>query len=227
MMYAVPAWIHLFERVLKSSFSMVSPRYIKLVFHSNWSIFLYRILNSGILPVYVYTLGFIFSPAQLGALGLVQRVLGATINFSTPITQALIPHLAEIKSTKIECYQSSYKKYSLKLLAFSSLLLLIIPIFILLLVKYSVISGGLIIEDLIYPMLMVLTIIPHVMNSLFSQNLVLLGKGKVVRNTVLSSFIIAIPLYLLSLFFIPEKIIIVYVITYYIMMFNLMRGANK
>lgn len=217
-MYLIPSFFHFLEQILQKRFSSVKVSYLKLVFSSNWNIFVYRFVNSGVLPAYVYAFSFILTPAQLGALGFVQRIMGAAINFSTPITQALIPHLARLKYEDSLNYKVKFRQYSLYFFLFSVLVMLSIPGLIYFLLTTNIVSGGFYFDDAIYPMTLVLSIVPHIMNSLFSQNLVLLSRGSSVQKSVLISVTLSIPLFFVTFFYYGDYLSVVYSLTYWLMM---------
>ncbi|ENP7579370.1 oligosaccharide flippase family protein [Vibrio alginolyticus] len=226
-MYLIPSTFHFFDQVIKKRFSLVKASYLKVVFTSNWNIFVYRFVNSGVLPAYVYAFSFILTPAQLGALGFVQRIMGAAINFSMPITQALIPHLARLKHSDEINYKVQFKKYSFYFFLLSTLVMISIPGLIYFLLTMNIVSGGFYFVDAIYPMILVLSVIPHIMNSLFSQNLVLISRGSSVQKSVLIAVTVSIPLFVVTFFSCGIYLPVVYVLTYWFMMILMLFQGDR
>ncbi|MCE4935523.1 oligosaccharide flippase family protein [Aliivibrio fischeri] len=217
-MYVIPSIIYIIERLSDGIEFKINHKYVFLIFKNNFDIFLYRVLNAGVLPFYTYCFGFIFSPHQLGAFSLIQRFLGAAINFSSPITQALIPHLAKLKDNNILYYRVEFKKFRLRLFAFSVLITVLIPCVIYLCVKLQLLSGGIRLEYLYLPIVMVLSLSPHILNSFLSQSLVLMGKGNYVKKIIIKAIIVSTPMIVFSLLFNHNLLVFSYVLTYWLML---------
>ncbi|PSU95988.1 hypothetical protein C0W80_17905 [Photobacterium leiognathi subsp. mandapamensis] len=228
IMYIIPNVIYMIERKMNIRYIKFNTSYIKLIFKSNLNIFIYRMVNASVFPIYIYFFSFIFTGGEFGALSLVQRFLGAAINFSTPITQALIPHLSKVKNSPKNDYKKEFNKLNVRLLAFSVILMVFVPITIFTGVIFNVFSGGLVIKDLLIPSILIFSLVPHVMNSFYSQSLVLLESSDIVRNIILLSIIISVPFFIISVAFANKMLIINYVATYFAIMFLLLlKNRNK
>lgn len=220
IMYAFPPVIHLFFQIKNRMFSLPKVKYVRLVFLSNVSVFTYRLLNSLILPFYLYGFSFTLNLTQMGMLAISQRILGAVVNFSTPISQALIPTIAILKGD--EKY-NKYKLYFNRICVFSILATVSTMVVTMFYVEGDVDRY----RELIIPFLLLLTITPHVCNSYISNYLVQLGRGRIINKIVLVSFLICLFPFLLLIYFSSQYAVISYTLLYWIMLLSLYKSAKR
>lgn len=230
--YGVPYIFHLFYFLIKFKdvkISRLSQKYILTLIKMSSSIFGYRIANAAILPCFNYIFGFLMTSAEFGVMSLVQRIFGAVINFSSPILQALIPFFADLKRKDMAGFKVIYRKSFLYTLILS-FFLSILSIFGTYLIVYTGVLGKEIaLNDLFPHILMMIAIIPHVINSLQSQVLVLQQYRYVVNHAVFSSLLLVGLLFIIGFFYNLSSIyyICFYLVTYYFMSAYLFWGGRR
>ncbi|WP_028117157.1 lipopolysaccharide biosynthesis protein [Ferrimonas senticii] len=219
VMYLIPGIIHFAERSIIGSLVTPKYKYVKMVLFLNFDIFVYRIGSAIILPFYNYLFGFGLTPSAFGALSLVQKFLGAIVNFSSPICQAVIPYFAKLKKQNITQYNKSFITTLVALVIYAILITFLSVLCLQWLVNIGIIGGEIEQDELHYAMVFLGSLIPHILNALLSQNLVLNGNGKAVRQSVLISLTITVAAAIILVFSMPSALIIAYVISYYVMLF--------
>lgn len=232
LMYGVPYIFHFLYFWLTykdTKMAALSRKYTLVLFVMNSSIFGYRIANAAVLPFFNYIFGFMMTSTEFGVMSLIQRIFGAVINFSTPILQALIPFFSNLKRLDATNFRRVYNKSFLYTLTFSMLLSLfsIIGTYV---VIYLGVFGRDISLTVLFPHILIMTaIIPHVINSLQSQVLILKSKRAVVNNAVYASLILVVflcvigfSLKLASIYYIAS-----YLMTYYFMSIYLFFGGRE
>lgn len=219
-MYSFPSLIHFFYQIKNKSLSLPKLKYIKLVFLSNILVFTYRFLNSLILPFYLYGFSFTLNLTQMGVLAVSQRVLGAVINFSTPITQALIPSVAKLKG---EIKLIKYKKY-LERIFLLSIVVMIFSVILAIVLLTNTIDG---VEYLVIPVLMMLTIPPHVCNGFISNCLVQNGESQVINKIIIISYIVSVIPFLVLIYFNSQYTVFCYTLLYWIMLSGMYYALKK
>lgn len=232
LIYGAPFLLHWLYFVLKFN-GIVSKkldrRYIVVLLKINVGIFRYRLANAIILPCFNYLFGFSMSSAEFGVMSLVQRIFGAIINFSSPITQALIPHLSVLKKNDLYKYDLMCYK-SLKYTLLISILMSVMAIILTYLIVYSKFLGDEIIINDIFPHILIMfAVIPHVLNSLQSQILILNNQQNIISHVVYTSLLIAFILCITGLYFnVPVcGFILFYLFVYYFMAMCMFLGRKK
>ncbi|MDQ4622558.1 oligosaccharide flippase family protein [Vibrio cholerae] len=231
MMYGAPYIIHYlyFAIDVRNVYcSKVTKKYVFTLARLSSSIFKYRVANAAILPCFNYLFGFTMTAAEFGVMSLVQRIFGAVINFSSPITQALIPHVAMLKKSDTNKFRRIYNK-SLKYTFIISLFLSIGAIVITYLVVYLGIIDSQILPRELYPHILIMfSIIPHVINSLQSQLLVLNNQKVIINYAVYISLLMALILCIFGLYFNVSafSFIVFYLAVYFFMAIYMFLGRR-
>ncbi|MDS0788087.1 oligosaccharide flippase family protein [Proteus vulgaris] len=228
LMYSLPSIFYVMDRVKKEGIKRAPVLYIILVFKSNLSIFAYRGLNLVLLPMYVYILGFIFSGTQLGILGVVQRIMGATLNFSSAITQAIIPHITKeykLFYKKRALFRKKINKFIIFFLLFGTITTLFVPIFIIVLFKLS--NDDYEVYDLLLPLVLCLSLLPHILNSFLNHILILYNYSNLIFKSLNISIFISTPITLFLLYTNKNMFIITYPLIYWIFMILLLSCLRK
>lgn len=232
LMYGGPYICHLIYFLIKYAnikMTRLSKDYILALVKMSGSIFGYRISNAAILPCFNYAFGFLMTSAEFGVMSLVQRIFGAVINFSSPILQALIPFFADLKRKDVANFKAIYLKaffYTLILSLLLSLLSIAGTYFI---IYTGVLGTGIILRDLFPHILMMFAIVPHVINSLQSQALLLQNSRHIVNYAVLNSLLLVGVFFLIGLIFKLTSVYFIgfYLATYYFMSSYLFWAAKR
>lgn len=230
LMYGVPYVFHfLYFWVTYKNIKMavVKRKYTLTLFSMNSSIFGYRIANAAILPWFNYIFGFMMTSTEFGVMSLIQRIFGAVINFSAPILQALIPFFSSLKRNDTTNFSRIYNKSFVYTLISSVVLSCFSVIGTYVVIYLGVFGRDISLKELFPHTLIMIAIVPHVINSLQSQVLVLNNRRTVVNHAVYTSLILVIflciigfALKLTSIYF-----ILFYLIAYYFMSIYLFFGG--
>lgn len=229
IMYGAPYvfhFIYFFFTNKNIKMAIIRKKYTLTLFSMSSSIFGYRIANAAILPWFNYIFGFMMTSTEFGVMSLIQRIFGAVINFSAPVLQALIPFFSSLKRNDTANFSRIYKKsfsYTLIISAVLSCLSIVGTYFFI----YLGVFGNISLNDLFPYILIMLAIVPHVINSLQSQVLVLKNRRGVVNYAVYSSLILVVFLCMIGFVFKLATIyfILFYLIVYYFMSIYLFFGS--
>lgn len=216
LMYGVPYAFHLlyFWLTYKNiKMAVVKRKYILTLLSMSSSIFGYRIANSAILPWFNYIFGFMMTSTEFGVMSLIQRIFGAVINFSAPILQALIPFFSSLKRNDTANFSRIYKKSFIYTLMSSVVLACFSVIGTYAVIYLGVFGSDLSLKALFPHILIMIAIVPHVINSLQSQVLVLKNRRAVVNHAVYASLIMVITLCIIGFLL---KLTSVYFISFYL-----------
>ncbi|MNR99510.1 putative O-antigen transporter [compost metagenome] len=232
LMYGGPYICHLIYFIMKYEsvrMARLSKRYILALIKMSGSIFGYRIANAAILPCFNYVFGFLMTSAEFGVMSLVQRIFGAVINFSSPILQALIPFFADLKRKDVANFNAIYLKSFFYTLILSLLLSMFSIGGVYFIVYSGVLGGGIVLQDLFPHILMMCAIVPHVINSLQSQVLLLQNSRHIVNYAVLNSLLLVGVFFLIGFIFELTSVYFIgfYLATYYFMSSYLFWGGKR
>lgn len=232
LMYGMPFifhFIYFFLTYRNIKMAVVTRKYIFVLFSMSSSIFGYRIANAAILPWFNYLFGFMMTSTEFGVMSLIQRIFGAVINFSAPILQALIPFFSNLKRNDTTSFSRVYKKSFIYTLISSVILAFISVVGTYVVIYLEVFGRDISLAQLFPHILIMVAIVPHVINSLQSQVLVLNNRRIVVNFAVYSSLIIVVILCMIGFLFKLTSIyfILFYLITYYFMSMYLFFGSIK
>lgn len=232
LMYGGPYIIHLIYFLFKYSdvkMARLNKDYILVLVKMSGSIFGYRIANAAILPCFNYAFGFLMTSTEFGVMSLVQRIFGAVINFSSPILQALIPFFADMKRKDASNFKAIYLKSFFYTLFLSFLLCILSITGTYFLIYTGVLGAGIVLSDLFPHILIMFAIVPHVINSLQSQVLLLKNSRHIVNYAVLNSLMLVGIFFIVGLAFNLSTIYFIgfYLATYYFMSSYLFWGAKR
>ncbi len=226
VMFALPAIIQTVDLSKSIEPLKISMRYLKIVFLTNINIFYYRVVSASILPIYNYSFGGLLSPAEFGVFSFLQRILGAVVNFSTPINQALIPYLAKAKKEPAS-YFILLKKCTVYLLLYSLVVMLCAFFGTWLIIDMKLIDGGITLEKVLLPACIYLTIIPHIMNGFLSQTLTLHNRSYDVRKIVIFIAVLSLSFCYITFQLEIKYMLLSYVSSCFIMFFLLLNKILK
>lgn len=203
LMYFFPGFLSFCYILRTVKLEKPQKKYLVRILQQGSYIFQYRFINASVLP---YTNQMIYTSADATALALynlTMKALSALVNLLTPMSLSVLPLFSELKnsrdSSKLPLYFMRTRNKVLYLSLIMSFVLIISIIF------YFNFYGNL--ENRFGPYLLVLfvglTLVPHALNSLYSQTLNLYGESKFVRNSILFYILFSFPLMLISSIYLP------------------------
>lgn len=191
LMYFVPGILSLIYSFYKFNYTKIKIRYIYHIMKEGFYVFQYRVINAAVLPINNQVILMYADAKTLGIYNLIMKGLSALVNFITPLSLSVQPILAEIKTKSNDELVLFFKKSQKKILFVSLVLAMILyAVIIIYLSYYNEIGNDTSLH--IFTGALSLTLIPHALNSLYSQTLNLFGCSKFVRNLILSTSLISL-----------------------------------
>ena len=227
LMYFLPGFLSFFYILRAVKFEKPQKKYLIKILQQGLYVFQYRFINASALP---FTNQMIYTSADatvLAVYNLTMKALSALVNLLTPMSLSVLPLFSELKSSGKESELSLFFiKTRNKVLSVSLILsFILITSIIIYFNYYSVIEDKF--ESYMLVLFVGLTLIPHALNSLYSQTLNLYGASKFVRNTIFFCVLFSYPIMLISSIYFPFYIIgLVSFLMYYAILITISKRLN-
>lgn len=215
LMFFIPAVVQFVSYILLGNKVKFKASILLRMVKENIDISIYRFSNAVVLPSYIYMIGLVATSYEIGIFSIFQRLLGVIVNFSVPINQALMPFLMEVKRKSIKnLVQASNKILTILLVVVIGVIVIVMALLGLYYFYFYKSDEVNILVDFGTAVILI-TVIPHVVNSYITQFFKMVNIAKYNSNVSLITLFFAVILlalsYLLSSYYI---LIIGYTATY-------------
>ncbi|MCA0976441.1 oligosaccharide flippase family protein [Halomonas denitrificans] len=216
LMYFVPGMISLLYISHWCRKGRIRFRHINFVIKHGIDVFVYRALNASVIPYTNQMVMMLSNEYLLGIYNLIIKFLSAGVNILSPVANSLVPIFSEAYYNDKKIFYESFRKAMLVILSISiaSCAALTVAGTIYFSYEFDKVQYDLVFFSLLF----FSTVVPHALNSLYTQNLNLMGGSKAVRNTVVIFILLMYCLVPLSLVVSPfYGIAILNCILYYLL----------